>query len=543
MMDGALERFTATVRAHYGRVLQYTGDGMLAAFGAEEASEGDVESAVRAGLAIIEDAKAQSDEVRRRHGLPDFAVRAGLHTGTVLLGGGVDAESSIRGATVNVAARMEQSAPPGRLRISHDTYRHVRGLFEFSEPALIQVKGVEQPLRSYLVERAKPRAFRVASRGIEGVHTQMIGREAELEVVRSTFAATGSERQARALTIVGEAGLGKSRLLAEFQQTLDLDACWLLLGRAHPRSALHPYGVLRDMLLGPGADRRERLRRSGTPETDRPPGAALSRGGRGADPPDRPSDRPRLLDQPACPGTARRRGAPQGPGVRRLPALPAPPRRDAAGDRGARRPALGRRADARLHAPAARGEPRHAAAHADHDAADRVRAAGRVGRRRHRAPAARAEAARQGGQPGARRGAAAAPRRHPGGAARRDHRWRRRQPVLHGRAGQDADRRRRDRSRSRALARAAATSCSRRTCRPRSRACCRRGSTRSARASARRCRTPRWSATCSGTRRSRRSTPKRSRRSRSCCASSWWCAATAGRLAASTPSSTTCCTR
>ena len=250
VMDGALERFTATVQAHYGRVLQYTGDGMLAAFGAEEASEGDVESAVRAGLAIIEDAKAQSEEVRHRHGLPDFAVRAGLHTGTVLLGGGVDAEGSIRGATVNVAARMEQSAPAGRLRISHDTYRHVRGLFEFSEPALVQVKGIEQPLRSYLVERAKPRAFRVATRGIEGVHTKMVGREAELEVVRSTFAATASERQAHALTIVGEAGLGKSRLLAEFQQTLDLDACWLLLGRAHPRSALHPYGVLRDMLLG-----------------------------------------------------------------------------------------------------------------------------------------------------------------------------------------------------------------------------------------------------------------------------------------------------
>ena len=168
VMDGALERFTATVRAHHGRVLQYTGDGMLAAFGAEEANEGDVESAVRAGLAIIEDAKAQSDDVRRRHGLTDFAVRAGLHTGTVLLGGGVDADSSIRGATVNVAARMEQSAPPGRLRISHDSYRHVRGLFEFSEPALIQVKGVEQPLRTYLVERAKPRAFRVASRRHRG---------------------------------------------------------------------------------------------------------------------------------------------------------------------------------------------------------------------------------------------------------------------------------------------------------------------------------------------------------------------------------------
>jgi len=250
VMNGALERFTATVQAHYGRVLQYAGDGMLAVFGAEEAAEDDVESAVRAGLAIIEESKAQAEDVQRRYGLPDFAVRAGLHTGTVLLGGGVDAERGIRGATVNVAARMEQSAPPGRLRISHATYRHVRGVFEVSEPILVQVKGVDEPLRSYLVERAKPRAFRVPSRGIDGVDAKMVGREAELEVVRATFSAAGAERRLRALTIVGDAGIGKSRLLAEFQQTLDLDACWLLLGRAHPRSALHPYGVLRDMLLG-----------------------------------------------------------------------------------------------------------------------------------------------------------------------------------------------------------------------------------------------------------------------------------------------------
>jgi class 3 adenylate cyclase len=250
VMDGALERFTATVKAHFGRVLQYTGDGMLAVFGADEANEVDVESAVLAGLAIIEDSRSQSDKVRDRYGLSNFAVRAGLHTGTVLLGGGVDAEGNIRGSTVNVAARMEQSAPPGRLRISHETYRHVRGLFEVSEAVLVQVKGIEQPLRSYLVERAKPRALRVANRGIDGVGGKMVGRDAELELVRAAFDAAGVERRSCAITIVGEAGIGKSRFLAEFQQTLDMDGCWLLIGRAHPRSALHPYGVLRDMLLG-----------------------------------------------------------------------------------------------------------------------------------------------------------------------------------------------------------------------------------------------------------------------------------------------------
>jgi class 3 adenylate cyclase len=246
VMDGALERFTEVVRSHRGRVLQYTGDGMLAAFGTEQADEDDVESAIRAGLDIIEAARGQAPEVRQRHGVPDFNVRAGVHTGTVLLGGGVDAEGSIRGAAVNVAARMEQSAPPGRLRISHDSYRHVRGQFDVTEQAPISVKGVEQPLRSYLVERAKPRAFRVLARGIEGVHTPMVGRENELAILRTAFDAASSECRARSVTVVAEAGLGKSRLLAEFQQTLSQQSCWLLLARAHPRSGLHPYGLLRD---------------------------------------------------------------------------------------------------------------------------------------------------------------------------------------------------------------------------------------------------------------------------------------------------------
>jgi class 3 adenylate cyclase len=120
VMDGALERFTAIVESNHGRVLQYTGDGMLAAFGSQQASEDDVESAIRAGLGIIAEAQRLAPQVRKDYGVPDFNVRAGVHTGTVLLGGGVNADGTIRGATVNVAARMEQSAPPGRLRISYE---------------------------------------------------------------------------------------------------------------------------------------------------------------------------------------------------------------------------------------------------------------------------------------------------------------------------------------------------------------------------------------------------------------------------------------
>ena len=248
VIDGALERFAAVVQSHYGRVLKYTGDGMLAVFGSELAREDDVEGAVCAGLGIIEEAQRQAPQVQQKHGLPNFNVRAGVHTGTVLLGGGVDADGSIHGATVNIAARMEQSAPPGRLRISHDCYRHVHGLFDVVEQPSISVKGVEQPLRSYLVERVRPRPFRVATRGIEGVDSRMVGREAELAALRAALGTVVAARRAQAIIVVGDAGLGKSRLLAEFQQTLDLQSCMLLLGRAHPRSTLEPFGLLRDML-------------------------------------------------------------------------------------------------------------------------------------------------------------------------------------------------------------------------------------------------------------------------------------------------------
>jgi len=143
VMDGALARFTRIVEAHQGRVLQYSGDGMLAVFGADDALEDDAEAAVHAGLAIVADARLHAFSVGAAHGERDFNVRAGIHTGRVLLGAGVDLEGSIRGAAVNLAARMEQTAPPGSLRISHDTYRHVRGLFDVAEQPPMPIKGVE----------------------------------------------------------------------------------------------------------------------------------------------------------------------------------------------------------------------------------------------------------------------------------------------------------------------------------------------------------------------------------------------------------------
>ncbi len=250
IMDGALERFTAIIKTHKGRVLQYAGDSMLAVFGAESAHEDDPERAVHAGLAVLADAVRVAAEVRRSHGSADFGVRVGISTGPVLLGGGVDEENSVRGITVNTAARMEQTAPAGGLRISHDTYRHIRGVFDVLEQAPLLVKGRDEPLITYLVNRAKPRAFRVTTRGIEGLATRMVGRDAELEQLQDAFRSVYQSRQLVAVVVVAEAGIGKSRLLYEFENWAEAqpETVFVFRGRAQPLDEQQPYSLLRDVL-------------------------------------------------------------------------------------------------------------------------------------------------------------------------------------------------------------------------------------------------------------------------------------------------------
>ena len=250
VMDGLLSRGTAIVEAHGGSVLKYTGDNLLAVFGAEEVAEDDAERAVRCGLALVELGKVSGAEVKAAYGYSGFDVRVGIHTGAVLLGGGVDEEGSIRGQAVNIAARMEQTAPPGALRISHDAYAQVRGMFDVERQEPLTVKGIEEPVQSYLVLKAKSRSFRLGSRGIEGVATRMIGRDAELEALQDAFRRLFVDRSLAAVTVVADAGIGKSRLLYEFAAWIDArpESFFLFRGHATPQMQAQPYGLLRDII-------------------------------------------------------------------------------------------------------------------------------------------------------------------------------------------------------------------------------------------------------------------------------------------------------
>jgi len=162
------------------------------------------------------------------------------------------------GAAVNIAARMEQHAPPGGLRISHDTWSQVRGLFELEAQPPLQVKGIAAPMQTYLVRAALERGVASVERGLQGLATPMVGRDAELQRLLQTVERARETRQLQALTLLGDAGLGKSRLLRELIAALsasppadaspDGPPYRLLTLRSQPDSQLRPWGLLRSLL-------------------------------------------------------------------------------------------------------------------------------------------------------------------------------------------------------------------------------------------------------------------------------------------------------
>ena len=252
VMDTALARFTAIAERHNGRVLQYAGDSLLAAFGTLAVREDDAENAVLAGLDIVDEAALQADRVRLEHGHPGFNVRVGLHTGPVLLGGGVDAANTIRGATVNLAARMEQSAVPGTVRISAATQRLVQGQFETQEQPPLQVKGHDEPLQTYVVIRRLPRG-EFGSRRSTGWWAPLLGRDDAMAALQAAW--HDPARQVAGVCIVrvaAEAGLGKTRLMHEWRlwaQAGATPALWLVAA-ARPQHQQVPSALLRDLLAG-----------------------------------------------------------------------------------------------------------------------------------------------------------------------------------------------------------------------------------------------------------------------------------------------------
>src|SRR5215203_5265388 len=222
IMNGAFAFLNASVMKYGGTVARLLGDAILAFFGAPVAHEDDAERAVRAGLAIQAAAKEYAEVVRRNYGV-DFDVRVGINTGLAVLaavGDEIRTEYTAMGDTTNVAARLQSAAVPVTVLISADTYHLVKQLFEFKPRGATEVKGKSTPIETY--EVLAPRIVPGKVRGLEGegLTSPLVGRAAEFRLVHDKLEEVRQGRGAF-VAVVGEAGLGKSRLLAEVRTTTD----------------------------------------------------------------------------------------------------------------------------------------------------------------------------------------------------------------------------------------------------------------------------------------------------------------------------------
>lgn len=245
-MNALWQQIDAVITACGGKIDKHIGDAVMALWGAESRREDNPEQAIKAALEMQSVLRSFSET----WGHP-LQMRIGLNTGLVLLGAvGSTNEYTATGDTVNLASRLEHAAPVGGILISHDTYRQVRGVFDVVLQSPLTVKGKAESLETYLVQRAKPRAFRMLIRGVEGMETRMVGRDAELSQLQATFREALVGRTLRALTVVADAGLGKSRLMQEFLHWAEVSGTdfYIFRGRTMPGSSDTPYALLRDML-------------------------------------------------------------------------------------------------------------------------------------------------------------------------------------------------------------------------------------------------------------------------------------------------------
>lgn len=202
------------VTRHQGMIAQYQGDALIAFFGAREANECDAENAVLAGLAA-------QDAIAKLELATPVRIRVGINTGLVVLGEwGADAkiEFGAFGDPVNVAARLQTSAAPGTVLISDATYRQVRGVFKVETLPPLQLKGKSEPLLVHRVLGLQSRRARASGLEPQGISSPIVGRDAEFSKLEDCIRRL-LQGQGGILSIIGEAGVGKSRLITELRKS------------------------------------------------------------------------------------------------------------------------------------------------------------------------------------------------------------------------------------------------------------------------------------------------------------------------------------
>jgi class 3 adenylate cyclase/tetratricopeptide (TPR) repeat protein len=242
VMDRYFDRMREVIEAHGGTVEKYIGDAIMAVFGIPTLHEDDAVRAVRAAAGMREALEGLNDELERDRGVR-LAVRTGVNTGEVVTGDAAGGQRLVTGDAVNVAARLEQAAGSNEILLGESTYRLVRDAVEVELIAPVTAKGKADPLAAY-------RLVSVAAHG-EGVarhlDSPMVGRKRERSLLADAFNRAVDERTCSLFTVLGSAGVGKSRLVGEFLDEV-AGRARILHGRCLPYGEGITYWPLRDVI-------------------------------------------------------------------------------------------------------------------------------------------------------------------------------------------------------------------------------------------------------------------------------------------------------
>ena len=228
------QRIVEVSEAYGGTVEKFAGDAAMVVFGVPAVHDDDAERAVRAALEI-------------RDGSAELAVRVGVNTGEALTAAREDRQFMVSGDAVNVAARLQQGAEPGEVVVGPLTEQLTRKVIEYQPREPVAAKGKPAPLVAFRAVRARTQVPEQA-RGVPGLHALLVGRDRELRLLLDTFARTADDRRPHLFTLVGSAGVGKSRLVNEALSALATSGARVVRGRCLPYGRGITYWPLIEIL-------------------------------------------------------------------------------------------------------------------------------------------------------------------------------------------------------------------------------------------------------------------------------------------------------
>jgi class 3 adenylate cyclase len=248
ILDPVLERMMEAVHRYEGTVNQVMGDGIMALFGAPIAHEDHAVRACYAGLAMQEAIHRYNEDLRRAHGL-EVQIRVGLNSGEVVvraIGNDLHMDYTAVGQTTHLAARMEQMAMQGSILVTAEVLRLIEGYVQVAPLGPVPIKGLQEPAEIYEVTEAGPVRTRLQAAAARGL-TRFVGRGSELGTLHQALERAGAGH-GQVVGVVGEPGVGKSRLFYEFVHS-HRTAGWLILeSSAVSYGRATPYLPLIDLL-------------------------------------------------------------------------------------------------------------------------------------------------------------------------------------------------------------------------------------------------------------------------------------------------------